>query len=533
MKLILIILITLMVTSCKNNNQQNANGTSEQNTQVEDNKIKDLRIHYHSNNKYTLNDKNGVLLPVFKLAAEKTNVNIISTANPVAQKSEEELILQAANKFPDDIYGGNNSKKHIYAYAEEGAFIPLQDLVDEHAPNIKKFFEERPDVKKALTTAEGDIYMIPYVPDGGVARTYFIRTDWLKKLNLEVPKTVEDLEKVLIAFREQDPNGNGQKDEIPLFNDKWEEIVRTATLFGARVYGNDSFSERVVLDDNDNLYHAWTHEDFKNAFIEVARWYKLGLIDPEFVTRKQNTARQTLLAKEDRGGVTHEWLASTASYNYNEEILKANPDFKLEAFLPPSYKGVDGFEEHRRTQVKPDGWGISHSAKDPVAAIKFMDWFFSEEGKIASNFGIEGDSYTLVDGKPVFTEKVLKSGTVNQFLYENYGTQYMIGYAQNYEYEKQWTVKEGQDAYKLYEDADPYTKPYTPILNFNKEETATYAKYASALHTYQDEMIQGFITGKFDITKEWDSYVVKCKELGSEEIVGIYKSAYERYKSSN
>lgn len=509
----------------------NAGNTGENTPGVTDNgENVTLKVHYHSNNKFTIMDKDGNLLPVFQMAAEKTNVTLENTANPVAQKSEEEFQLQATEKFPADIYGGANLKGPIFTYALQGAFIPMNDLIDQNAPNIKKYLEENPEVRKAMTAPDGNIYMLNYVPDGEAGRAYFIRTDWLEKLNLEMPKTFEELEQVLYAFRDQDPNGNGLKDEIPYFNDKFEEMIRLANLWGARVYGYDSYKDRIVLGGDNQLYHAWTAPEFKEALIGLNQWYEDGIIDPEVFTRKANTARQTLWTKDNVGGMTHEWIASTTSYCHNEELLKAVPEFKIGAMLPVNKNGA-GFEEHQRALVKPDGWAISSNCKNPEAAIRFMDWFYSEEGRRAANFGIEGQTYTMQDGKPQFMDEVISQGGVNLYLQTNYGAQLPIGYAQDFEYERQWTSDEGVEAYELYTGADIYTEKYTPVLNLTAEETEIYDQYLTVLNEYQNERVNAFITGKEDIETGWDSYVEKCKELGSEEIVNIYQTAYERYQA--
>lgn len=509
----------------------NAGNTGENTPGVTDNgENVALKVHYHSNNKFTIMDKDGNLLPVFQMAAEKTNVTLENTANPVAQKSEEEFQLQATEKFPADIYGGANLKGPIFTYALQGAFIPMNDLIDQNAPNIKKYLEENPEVRKAMTAPDGNIYMLNYVPDGEAGRAYFIRTDWLEKLNLEMPKSFEELEQVLYAFRDQDPNGNGLKDEIPYFNDKFEEMIRLANLWGARVYGYDSYKDRIVLGSDNQLYHAWTAPEFKEALIGLNQWYEDGIIDPEVFTRKANTARQTLWTKDNVGGMTHEWIASTTSYCHNEELLKAVPEFKIGAMLPVNKNGA-GFEEHQRALVKPDGWAISSNCKNPEAAIRFMDWFYSEEGRRAANFGIEGQTYTMQDGKPQFVDEVISQGGVNLYLQTNYGAQLPIGYAQDFEYERQWTSDEGVEAYELYTGADIYTEKYTPVLNLTAEETEIYDQYLTVLNEYQNERVNAFITGKEDIETGWDSYVEKCKELGSEEIVNIYQTAYERYQA--
>lgn len=489
----------------------------------------ELKIHWHSNNKYTLNDDDGNLKPVFALAAEKTNTKIVSTANPVATDSKQEFELAATKQFPDDIYGGNSLRPNIISYGEQGAFIPLNDLIDQYAPNIKAYLEENPDVKTAMTADDGNIYMINYQPKGDVGRAYFIRQDWLDKLNLQVPTTFDELEKVLYAFKNDDPNGNGIADEVPIFNDKKTEIIRLVNLWGARCYGFDSTTERVVRDENDHFYHAWMTDEFKEGLKGMAKWYADGIIDQEVYTRKDNTARPTLWTQTNVGGCTHEWLASTTAYNDNEELLAVAPDFKVVGFLPvTNADGSQGFEEQQRALIKPDGWAISANCKNPEVAIHFLDWFFTEEGSIATNYGIEGQSYTMVDGKPTFTDEVLSQTGVNTYLQKTYGAQYPIGYCMDYEYERQWTQAEGQKTYDLYsENLDKISVPQTPVMSFTADEQAIYDKYVSNLNSYLDEETQLFVTGQKDIDAEWDNYIAKCKEYGADEIVALYQKVYD------
>lgn len=84
----------------------------------------------------------------------------------------------------------------------------------------------------------------------------------------------------------------------------------------------------------------------------------------------------------------------------------------------------------------------------------------------------------------------------------------------------------------MYANADIWSEPWTPVLNFTSEETDIYDKYLTSLNAYQDERITAFITGKEDIQTGWDTYVDTCKQLGSDEIVKIYQAAYERYQSA-
>ena len=113
----------------------------------------------------------------------------------------------------------------------------MNDLIEEHAPNLKKFFDEKPHIKSAISAADGNMYYIPYLPDGKYGRAYFIRYDWLDALELDVPETVDEFEAVLRAFKTQDPNGNGEADEVPYFARQWPELIRLVTLWDGRSSG--------------------------------------------------------------------------------------------------------------------------------------------------------------------------------------------------------------------------------------------------------------------------------------------------------
>ena len=486
-----------------------------------------LNVHFHSNNMYTIADADGNLLPVYKFASDQTKINIKNVANQVATNSSQEFQLQATQQFPADIYGGTDLRQSINSFGVQGAFLPLEELIDTYAPNIKKFLDDNADIKKSMTAADGHIYSLDYSPDGDVGRCYFIRQDWLDKLNLKQPTNLTEMETVLYAFKNNDPNSNGKKDEIPVFNDKWQEIVRLANFWGARVFGFDSFAERVVLDNNDKFYQAWVAPEFKTALKGLAKWYSDGIIDPETFSRKVNTARATLWTKENTGGMTNDFPASTSLFNYNPELLASTPAFKLTPILPVGQNGPT-FVEHHRALVKNDGWAISAKTTNKIAAIKFMDWFYSNEGKQAANFGVEGLTYDIVNGEPKFKDTVLSQANVLSYLQKSIGAQLPIGYKQTFAYEKQWTSKIGQDAFDLYTAKANYAKQ-TPTLSFNESEQDIFDTYLTNLNTYQDEMITGFITGKYNVDTGWDAYVAKCKELGSDKLVKIYQLAYDRY----
>lgn len=482
----------------------------------------ELTFHYHARNMYVFQEE----WPVYQEMAELTNISLINTANEVSTDSDAEIQLQAIDGFKSDIYGGNNTDTYFMTYGPEGAFYSVSDYM-EYLPNFAAFLEEYPEVEAAITATDGEIYHIPYIQTGDVARTYFIRTDWLDNLGLEVPTTVEEYEEVLIAFRDDDPNGNGLNDEIPYFNDKWEEMIRLVNLWDARCYSQDTYAERVIPTEDGTVYHAWTADEFKEAIKNVSDWYTEGLID-EAIFTKGNSSRPEYLAG-DIGGSTHEWVASTSAYNTQVDI----EGFAFETMAPPITAEGNQWEEHQRLFVKPDGWAVSTSCEYPEEAFSYMDYFWSEEGRVLSNYGVEGEQYEYVDGEPIFTDEVLNGDVaVNEYLEESVGAQLKLGYWMDYDYEYQWTSEVGQAGVEMYTEGD-YSADCAvyPTIAYTEEEQEVYDEVVTVLNDYQDEMIQRWIMADDSsiVDDEWDEYIAECEALGLNELVDMYQSAYDRY----
>ena len=478
----------------------------------------ELTIHFHwRRSKGYIED-----WPVEKAACAATNVCLIDeTTGKNASNSNEAMNLLLAKGDLPDIVGGERIRQPINEFGPQGAFVPLNGLIDEHAPNIKAWFEEHPGLQQAISAWDGNMYYIPYLPDGKYARAWFIRQDWLDKLGLEQPNTIEELEQVLIAFRDQDPNGNGLKDEIPYFNRTWEETLRPINFWDARTSGSDTYHDFMVVDGK--IQHPYAVDSFREGLKNLARWYEEGLIDPEIYTR--GSSSRDYLLSENLGGFTHDWFASTSGYNVS---LKDKVEgFNFIPFLPP--KSVSGvrMQEHRRIPIKPDGWAISYNNEHPVETIKYFDFWFSVEGALLANFGIEGEHYTMVDGEPVYTEAILGSGrAVNSQMYE-IGAQAFRGYPQDYRYEWQWTRESARKGIELYDTEDLLIDQFLGVA-FKKEEQEVYDKYWPNLRTYMLERTQAWVLGNGDIEAEWDDYIAQLENRGLNEVLEVMQTAHDR-----
>ncbi|MDB1123751.1 extracellular solute-binding protein [Vibrio algarum] len=475
-----------------------------------------LDIHLHQK-KFVYNND----WPVEKEAARLTNVQLNNVASMATTKSDEAFNLLIASGDLPDIVGGSSMKDNVNRYGPEGAFTPLNKLIDEHAPNIKAFFDKNPAIRSSILAADGNIYYIPYLPDGKYGRGYFIRYDWLAKLDLEVPQTVDELYTVLKAFRDNDPNGNGKKDEVPLFMRHWEELIRLVTLWDGRTSGSDKFHDFHVVDGE--LRHGYVGDGYQVGIRNLAKWYKEGLIDAEVFTRGSRS-REYLLSN-DIGGMTHDWFASTSGYNdaFADEI----PGFAFKAFAPPASITGNRIEEHRRASVKQDGWAISYTNENPVETIKYFDFWFTEQGRRLANFGIEGVHYDLVDGKAKFKQEILDSDTpVNAQMWA-IGAQIQRGFYMDYSNEAQWSNKHALEGIKLYDEGDYLLEPFLGV-SLNAKEKRVYDKNWATIRDYMLEMQQAWILGSRDIDEDWESYMAQIDRMGFDEVIDVMQSAYDR-----
>ena len=459
-------------------------------------------------------------LPVFKKAYEMTNVKLKGTAS----KSQNDEILAfnlmlSSGELPDII--AYELPEELEKLGADGKVIPLEDLIEKYAPNIKKFWEENPKYKKDAISADGHIYMIPNYNDYDSISTsqgYYIRKDWLRKLGLKEPETTDELYTALKAFREKDPNGNGKKDEIPIFlrGNTTKKIILSLTDIFEAEYNWYVKGKTPVFGP--------AQPEYRDAIRELAKWYKEELIDSEVFTR--DTSSRDYVLNNNLGGFTCDWFSSTG--NYNSKLKEIIPDFDFSVILPVEYKGKRSTAFSRENYL--GGWSITKTAKDPITIIKYFDFWYSEEGRRLWNFGVEGEDYVMVDGKPKFTEKVLKNpnGKIPLMVLRETGAQYRLGMFQDGENERQWADSEAVKAMDYYIKSG-VVKPPMSILKYTKEEVIELSKIDSQLYAIAEEMTQRCILGVSDVDKEWNSYIRRLKSAGLKEAEKIQKQAYDRF----
>lgn len=459
---------------------------------------------------------------VFEEAAKLTNVSLESS---VSQSASDETtaynLMLSSGKLADIISYASLSE--LEKLGRDGGLIPLNDLIDEHAPNLKKALDENDLFRKIATSTDGSIFVIPKLQNMDVAEADFIRTDWLEKLNLETPDTIDELYTVLKAFRENDPNGNGVKDEIPFFSRQ----------------GNKSFNDVLNLwDAHDSFYvrdgkvtFGPMEDEFKLAMTNAIQWYQDGIIDPEWFTR--GPGGRDILLGGNLGGYCNDWVGS--NYDYNPKLEKEIPGFRFECIAP--VENQNGERILHTTRAGMPGWGISSQCKDPVAVIKYFDFWFSEAGDKLTNYGIDGVTYTEADGKVSYTDAITQTDkTVLQEL-RNYGVQYRIGMIQDYEYERAWITEEAAQATDMLVKGNYVHVPIPQLngelgLKYDEATAAEYSKLMASINPFVMENIQKWVLGSQNFDTTYDKFIEDLKNKGIERAMEINQTAFELYNAS-
>ena len=430
--------------------------------------------------------------PIFQKAAELTGVTLKGTASETISDSSQAFnTMLASKKLPDIIHGSYTNLNDI---GKEGALIPLEDLIDEYAPHIKELLKKYPDFKKRATADDGRIYYLPgslsgleisALPSTG----WFVRQDWLDKLGLKQPTTIEELVKVWTAFRNDDPNGNGVKDEIPFFA-RVEGVNPLFNLFDTQQSGYKPENGKIVF--------APVTDKFKMAVKEIAKWYKDGLIDEEIFTRGNSTREQLLGG--NIGGSCHDWFSSTGAYSskYADQI----PGINFIPMAPPANINGDVIEYSSRSPLHSYGWSISKDNAHPERTMQYFDFWYTQEGKDLISYGVEGTHYNVVDGKKVFTDLVLKAEDGAPTYMRNIG-QAEIGAVRDFDAEYQAMGKEAKEGFDLYM-SNGYCQPPVEFAEFTEEENSIKEKYAADINTYANEQRQKWIMGAEDVDATWD-----------------------------
>ena len=424
-----------------------------------------------------------------------------------------------------------------------GLFENLAPYIDSgEMPNVAKMFEDHPELRVLSTDENGAIYGIPNYRSlwPRTNRVLYINKTWLDNLGLQVPTTMDELEEVLIAFKNEDPNGNGDtKDEIPLDFSGFPTFM--LGCFGVPMMNE---SDGYFVEDG-KVKNYRVDERYKTFMIWLQKLYGEGLINEEVIT--QDYSKFQSLARGEgstaKVGVTLGWESGD----------------RFGTGVADQYLPLPALKPHADSDENEVYWGyysdnnsvnaatvaLSANCKNKAEAVKFIDAFYAEDMGIQVLFGGMNDVDKCLQDNGDGTYTVLppadSSIDAGTWKWTNSFADYSPYYIPDDMKDK---LTMGEDMQRVLEERIPLeatldmmekkceTYP-AKFITYTTDENSDLAMTQANINNIVDQTYSAWLTDSSrNIEEEWDAYVQSVYDIGLTQNLEIRQTAYERYLTS-
>ncbi|WP_066186882.1 extracellular solute-binding protein [Gracilibacillus timonensis] len=459
--------------------------------------------------------------------AEMTNIQFTYDTPPITDFQTKLNLAFASGDIADVIYaaGSDNLTPGMEVdYGQQGILIPLEDLIADYAPNIQSILDENPNIKKSITTVDGHIYSLPRIAEGGSSALWirgpmWYNGTWLEALEVEeLPKTVDEFYDLLVRFRDEDPNGNGEADEIPLIDVEMDS-TRPWLLpaFGIKEWGIEEFDGEV--------HYAPITENYKEYLTFMNKLHDENLLDHE--TFSQSDEQKKAKGQENRLGVFPDWFSFFTTGQETEESVN-NP-----MFFPLTSEWSKEPLMPLNTGIGRGTFSITSNNEHPEATIRWIDYFYTAEGRAFLNMGPEGIMWERGENGEIVDLDIPEGYDSREDYRATITPDYGIA-APTITYPIEGIEINDFDKFieaETDEKIAPYGEVAFPEVYLTKDEQDEINTIEVDLESYVRQMEAKFITGVEPISN-WESYVGTIENMNIERYVEIYQAAYDRWADS-
>ncbi|MDD6614593.1 MAG: hypothetical protein PUF13_00595 [Lachnospiraceae bacterium] len=497
---------------------------------------------------------------------EKTNIhlNFVYDLDGDDAKTKLNLIMTDPSSMPDIFLATNWTKSELQSYGQQGLVIPLDDYLAD-APMWNQMNKECPSRLGDLTMSDGHVYNYGQTNECfhcQFQNRMYIYMPWVESLNDgHVPETTEELYEFLKKVKENDPNGNGIADEVPMtgYIGGWATDP-TNWLVNAFVQNNNPLSNTnptvaagLVVNDG-KIEYSPMKDEYKEAMAYIHKLYAEGLLDNQTFTQ-DNTQCVALLDNPDANLVA---VHAGGGMQVDGEHFWANQEGPWQDWTVLS--PVAGPEGIRLSVMGLNNYFascqgvVSANCEYPEIAVALFDFLCNTEPTIVQSNGPEGlgwnytDEGVGLDGEPPLYEKY--------YIPEDYdwvGNGYKQNYGKNYYWASDATIGQGTAHYRArlrvqnpdtdveyhlqkwaeqYAEFAPDESTIVPNLVFEGQDAQVVSEGTLTIGGYVNQACVQFITGDLDVEKDWDTYISKLEAMGVENYIATYQKAYDAYMSN-
>jgi putative aldouronate transport system substrate-binding protein len=461
---------------------------------------------------------------------KRTNVRIEWQLAPRTDEAATQYNLMiASGNFTDMIFQGIGTGGTDPDYIggidkaiDDNIFLELTGLIEKYMPNLKGFIDSDAEIDKQIHSDLGNIGYIAQlrrIPQPSWMGPG-IRIDYLEKVGIsKTPETYDELYDALKKFKSE------MNIEQPLIISYMGYNATAHSLTSGFDVDPGFYNE------NGTVKFGFIEQGFRDYLEMMNKWYSEGLIDQEFYTRN-GPADGYAMDRIPTGkvGATDTFIYTLPGmYKNNSE----DPDFFIKA-MPFPRKSADSVAHFRLMNYRIVNNGVTipttvtDAGKLEIIA-RWADYLYSEEGERLNNYGVEGETYTLVDGKPMYTDAVLNApdGTSPSQMMQLVADIGMMPGVYDWTRDRSLVSEEEWSAMDIWGDSasGDWVMPWTTLTS---EEGSEYSNLYSDIQTLVTETIAMFITGQKQFS-EYDAFIGQLKNMNIDRCIEIQQAALDRY----
>lgn len=456
--------------------------------------------------------------------ATGVEIEILSLANGQAMN-----LLLTSGDLPDIIWNFDFNRYYSGGAQQaisDGIVAPIGDYI-EYAPDLEAVLNSNDLWRKAASLSNGTIWSAPQILSDDtlcVSFGWMLRKDWLDDLKMEIPETPEDLYEVLKAFKEK------KGAEYPLSLTKAN--LYTTSLLNGVLTSPWGLANAGWYREGNTAHYGASEASYKGILEYLNKLYEEELLDPNFQTLDANTQNANFM--NGVSGVTAGAVGSEIG-TYLTTMEATDPNFDIAGFGPLVAQKGDTALMTKYTYPITNGKAvITQDCKNKEAAAQFLNYGYTEEGKMLFNFGVEGTSYNMINDYPTYTDLITKNAdgmTMVQALGQYTRAQLGGPYVQDKTYFEQYSNRpQQQQAVATWSKTTALDYVMPPLL-MSAEDSGEFSAIMGDINTYVAEMFIAYVTGEKSLDTFESEYLAQLKTMGIERAIELEQKALDEFNS--
>lgn len=429
------------------------------------------------------------------------------------QKAKTDM-FSSGGALPDVLFKAELSTSELIRYTDSGQLIDLMPLLPEYAPNLWAVLQAHPDWLKAITLPSGKIGALPALNTQPAQNAMWINKTWLDRLGLEAPTDTQSLREVLTAFRDNDPNQNGKKDEVPMtFLGAWD------LKFLGHAFGLIANDYNLYVDEAGEVCYAPQQDSYFELLSYLRGLYQDGLLHKDgFYTSDSLRTITDEKSAEIYGIMFSPNPMTLIPYSQNTDYVLLEP---LVYNGKQIYRNLFG-------EVTRGTFAITSACENPGELLRWVDTLYTEEGAIEAFAGTENQDYEFSEEGTwdwVGGQEAMSSSKLTDLsLYDTGNMPWLFPK----DFYSRYAAESIQRVYQELEKLAVFVQtPFPTSYTLTAEQETQAVDMQRTLGRYVDESFAKFVIGQTPLTEESvAAFKEGLEERGVSQFLSFWQEIY-------